>query len=158
VKPAGKLAAALAIAAVGVVAAGGCVSQREAAQEQMRPRNRVFIPSELLPRIALREGEGGALNLFERGEAQSVHVLQLAPEMRLQERYHYQHDLTLVCVQGNAIVEVEGVREFVQPGSAVFVPRLYSYEVLPHRTEKTFVALLIYSPPYEGKDLVLMEK
>ncbi len=127
-------------------------------QELRRPRNTVLQLSELPPTLKLEEGRASSFRLCERSETQSVHLLQLRKDAVLNERYHRHHDLTLLCVAGSAIVQVEGERDFVQSPAAVFIPRLRAYKIIPHETETEFAALMVYSPPFDGEDLVLTEK
>ena len=55
-------------------------------------------------------------------------------------------------------MEVEGERHFLQPPAAVLIPRLYAYKIIPNDAEKEFVALAVYSPPFNGKDYRLVTK
>jgi mannose-6-phosphate isomerase-like protein (cupin superfamily) len=86
-----------------------------------------------------------------------MHVLQVGKNAAVGKRYHANHDLALFAVSGNAIVEVEGERHFLESPGVVVIRRLWSYELIPHRTDENFVALLVYSPPFRGEDIVLME-
>jgi len=131
---------------------GGCLTARQKAQLSRQPINRVFDPGEVAP---LAWGEDQRLALHAQGGAQSICVLQLAKGAKLGKRYHKSHDVTLMVVSGSAIVRVEDVPYFVEAGSAVFLPRYTAYAVLPHKTETELVALLAYTPRYEGKDVVL---
>jgi len=143
------------VGAAALVLGAGCRTPREKMQESQRPRNTVLEVSELVPEAGVGDAAGASLRLVERSGAQSLHLLQVGSEAVLEERYHARHDLTLVCLRGSAIVEVEGKRYVVEPTAAVVIPRLYGYKVLPHETEGGFVALAVYSPPYEGEDVVL---
>ena len=82
-------------------------------------------------------------------------MLGLASDAVLRERYHREHDLTIVCLAGSAIVKIERARTFVEAPACVVVPRLHSYSIVPHGAEADFVALLVYSPPFDGLDEVL---
>jgi len=138
-----------------LLCAPGCRSPREIMQETRRPRNRVFNAAEMLPKIRLEAGKEASFLEWERTDTQSFHVLQLAPDAVLDERFHENHDLSLMCISGSAIVEVEGERHFVEPPTVVVIPRLRAYRILPHRTEKEFVALMVFCPPFGGEDWVL---
>jgi len=122
------------------------------------PRNTVLEVSALLEAAKLQGPQDSKFLLLERSAMQSLHLLRLGPGARLTERYHERHDLTLVAVQGSAIVKVEGERYFVEAPATIFIPRLYGYEILPHKSEAGFSALAIYSPPFRGKDWCLVER
>ncbi len=136
-----------------LVFATGCLTRRQQAVLNQRPRNLVFDPGESV--AELPAGQLSAFAEYERTRGQNVCVLQLAPNGMLSERYHAGHDLTLFVVAGKAIVVVEKMRHFVGPGSAVVIPRFTAYTVMPHESDEEFRALLIYSPPFEGEDAFL---
>jgi mannose-6-phosphate isomerase-like protein (cupin superfamily) len=146
---------ALPLTLAGLLACG-CQGERRRMQASRRPRNTVLQLAEVLSEVGLQGTRKASCTGWERSESQSLHLLQIRKDALLTERYHEEHDLTLLCVSGNAIVEVEGERHFVEPPTAVFVPRLYAYRILPHRSEKDFVALAVYSPPFGGEDVVLI--
>ncbi len=138
----------------------GCLSDRQEAVLNRQPGNPPFKPQRL---AALGEGETHSFGEYDRGFSQNVCVLQLAPTAALKTRYHAEHDLVLVVVAGRAIVTVEGTRRVVQPGSAVILPRYTAYSVTPkgppegeaEAEPEEFVALMVYSPPFEGEDVVV---
>ena len=144
----------LSVMLFGSVFLSGCRTAREKARQERRPENTVYEVPDQIP--DLPEGQDATFSLWNQTEAQSVHLLQLSAEAALEKRYHAEHDVTILCLSGNAIVEVEGERHFVQPPAAVVIRRLWSYRIISHRSEEDFVALLIYSPPFEGEDAVLM--
>ena len=113
--------AALLVAVLSFVLAG-CETPRERALARGRPAELALIPSEVLPKIALAGDERAAMRPFRYSDHQSVHILQVAPSAKLRKRYHTRQDLTLICIQGSAVVEVEGQRHFIARGSAVSIP------------------------------------
>jgi len=141
-----------------VIGLCGCQTARQRALEAHRPRNLIF-PAEKLeePEIRLREGEQAAMILFERSGNQSLHVLQVAQGAMLQPRYHRSQDLTLLCIRGSAIVEVEETRYILNPRCAIFIPRLFTYKIVPHGSEEDFAAIAVFSPPYSVEDVVLLD-
>jgi mannose-6-phosphate isomerase-like protein (cupin superfamily) len=133
----------------------GCLTERQRAQMLRQPTNRVFQPDEVQP---LGPDETHLFGEFDAGGSQNTCLLQLDSEAKLTKRFHKEHDLTLLAASGSAIVIVEETRYFVTPGSAVILPRYTAYSILPHRSEDDFVALMVFSPPYEGEDVVLLEE
>ncbi len=131
----------------------GCLTPRQQEALSDYPRNRVFDPGRFA--VELQEGATHAFGEYDRGDGQSICVLQLAPGSKLDRRYHAEHDMTLFVVSGNAIVVVEEMRYVVGPGSAVLLPRFTAYAVLPTDEEEEFRALLVYSPPFVVEDTFL---
>ncbi|MFW6188888.1 MAG: cupin domain-containing protein [Planctomycetota bacterium] len=146
----GLLGTALLIVAL---ATSGCLTRRQKALVERRPRNRVFRPDE----VSLAKTENHTFEQFDHGGSQDLVVLQLAPDARLRKRYHAEHDLTLFIARGSAIVQVEETRYFVRPGGAVILPRYTAYSVTPHRTEKTVKVVMVFSPPYDPDDVELVD-
>ncbi len=133
---------------------GGCLTERQRSQMLRQPTNRVFEPEEVAP---LGPEQTHRFGEFDAGGSQNACLLQLNSRAKLSKRFHKEHDLTLLVASGSAIVIVEETRYFVTPGSAVILPRYTAYSILPHRSEGDFAALMVFSPPYEGEDVVLLE-
>lgn len=138
----------------------GCLSERQQAVLMAQPQNRVFDPAKA--RLGLPAGQAVSLAEWDRSGAQDIVLLQLAPDARLDKRYHKRHDLTLVIARGTAIVTVEESRYFVGPGAAVFLPRMTAYSVVPQKAEDgtgptTVAALLVFTPPYDPEDVHLVK-
>ena len=138
--------------AAALLLAGGCLTARQKAQLFRQPTNRMFEVGRLAP---LGPEETHRLSVYDQAGGQNACVLQLARDAMLKKRYHKEHDATLIAVSGSAIVVVEETRYFLTPGAGIFLPRYTAYSILPHEAEGEFVALMVYSPPFEGKDVVL---
>ena len=149
-----QLSAGGAMLALAALALGGCLTPRQEAQLDVFPRNRTFTAEQVVP---LGVERTAFLGEYDNGGGQSICILQLAPDAVLTKRYHTGSDLTLFVVSGRGIVQVEQTRYRVEPGSAVLLPRLTAYAVLPHGSDEEFVALLVYSPPFAGYDVVVEE-
>ncbi len=111
-----------------------------------------------LPEEMVREDEEEAsFMLWNKTKNQSQCMLQLAPDAALRERFYRQHDLTIFSVSGHAIVKVEGIRHYMQPGMAVVVPRMHKFAIIPHETPGDVIAVMVYSPPFDGKETFIVE-
>lgn len=139
---------------VASLAVGGCMTPRQEAQLDVFPRNRVFHPGDITP---LGPDRTFYLGEYDKGDGQGICLLQLAPNSRLEKRYHSTSDLTLVVVRGTGVVAVETTRYRVEPGSAVLLPRLTAYSVVPDAGEQEFDALLVFSPPFDEMDVFVEE-
>jgi mannose-6-phosphate isomerase-like protein (cupin superfamily) len=142
----------VAVLVLGLLLWPGCLTRRQAALLGRQPTNRVFDPATIDP---LSGGETHRFGEFDAGDTQNVCLLQLAPDAKLGRRYHRRHDVTLHIAAGSAIVVVEETRYFVGVGSAVIIPRYTAYEILPHRTAEDLAVLMVFSPPFDGRDSVL---
>lgn len=152
------VASMLLISLMLLLVVSGCRTARERAQHRRRPQNTVFEAGEQIPKLQIPEGQNALFTLWNQTDTQSIHILQVGKGAKVAQRYHANHDLTLLCLSGSAIVEVEGERHFVESPSTVVIRRLWSYQIIPHRTDEDFTALLVYSPPFQGKDTMLMDE
>jgi mannose-6-phosphate isomerase-like protein (cupin superfamily) len=146
----------LALAVVIVPSLTGCLTERQRALLNEQPANRVIDAAAL--DMKLPAGKAYSLSEYDRSGTQDMLLLLLAPDARLEKRYHRSEDLTLVIMRGTAIVTVEDTRYFVTPGSAVFLPRMTAYAVEPQKPKDGSVptaiaALLIYTPSYDPEDV-----
>jgi len=146
------------LAAAVVLLLAGCVSERELMQETRRPRNTFFDAGNKLPDMKLGGDQSVWFHQLDCTDGQSLHLMMLAKDAMLKERYHYKHDMTLLCIQGSAIVQVEGERQYIEAPASVFVPRLRAYKIIPHKCKADFVALQVYSPKFDGLDVLLTEE
>jgi len=133
----------------------GCLTERQRAVLWQQPANRVLAPDKI--DMTLPVGKSYSLAEWDRNGTQDMMLLLLAPNARLEKRYHKLHDLTLVIMRGTAIVTVEETRYFVGPGSAVFLPRMTAYAVEPQKPKDgsaptEVAALLVFTPPYDPQD------
>ncbi len=138
--------------------AAGCRTRREIVLDRTDTANMSFEYGLMPEEMRLGEDEEGSFALWNRTTHQSHHILQLAPDSALKERYNRNHDLTILGAGGRAIVSVQGMRHIVTPGVAVFVPRMHSYAVIPHESPGDFVAVFVYSPPFDGRDTLVLER
>ena len=151
-----RLRRLLAVAAIlALPSLTGCLTARQQAVQIAQPTNRVFDPA--TADLTLPPGKAYSLAEWDRSGAQDMMLLLLAPNAKLEKRYHKGHDLTLVIVRGTAIVTVEDTPYFVGPGSAMFLPRLTAYAVTPQKAQEgaqptEVAALLVFTPPYDPED------
>jgi len=144
------------VAVLALPALTGCLTARQKALLWQQPSNRVLDPAKV--DMKLPAGKSYSLAEYDRCGTQDMMLLLLAPNARLEKRYHKDHDLTLVIMRGTAIVTVEDMRYFVGPGSAVFLPRLTAYALEPQKPKdgaapSEVAALLVFTPPYDAEDV-----
>ena len=157
-----QIAGAVLPAVLAIACMTGCVSRRELMREQGEPANVFLKADQILGQEKLSEGRKAWSGLWGRTETQSIYLLLLAKDAILETRYHEHHDLLIVCVRGDVIVEIEKERAFLTAPAAVLVPRFHAYKIIPNKADQDFAALLVYSPPYDAEgpkpDVVLVGK
>ena len=136
----------------------GCRTRREIVLEKSDLSNMAFERDQMPESLRLEPGEGGSFVLWNRTSNQSHHILQLEPTSALKKRFHRRHDITLFGVSGHAIIEVERYRHYLTPGTAVFIPRMHNYSVVPHESPGNVTIVMVYSPPFDGSDTLLLEE
>lgn len=133
----------------------GCLSSRERMQLQRKPQNNVFQVAEDMENADLVKDKRAAMALWNNTKTQSVFILQIRPDAKLTERYHRSHELTLQCLTGSAIIELQGERHFVTAPATIVIPRLWSYSITPHKSDEKFTAMAVFSPVFKGNDVVV---
>ncbi len=81
----------------------------------------------------------------------SMHLIQIRENAVLRPHYHRRHDKVIYVEKGTSIATVDGSRYVVKPGSMLQIPNRTVLTI--HNTgDETFVAVAIYSPPFDGRD------
>jgi len=87
------------------------------------------------------------------GQAESVshHIVQIRD--RESPHIHKMHDGTVVMMKGRGYLMMENRRMDLSAGDVVFIPRGVVHYYVNSASEPT-VAFVIYSPPFDGKDMI----
>mgnify|MGYP006291440041 FL=1 len=125
--------------------------------EGVEAQNLVFQAKKQLSDISLQEGEDTSMVLWHKTEQQGIYILQVARDAKLTHRYHAGQSLTLLCLQGKAIVEIEATRYAIEPPSAAFAPSHAHHTAVPNHPAQDLAALAVFAPPYDPDDVVLSE-
>ncbi len=140
------------------VSVSGCRSRREVVLEKTETANMTFEPTRMPEDLQLGKEDMASFVLWDVSRYQSRHVLQLAPDAALKARYHRNYDMTLFGVSGIAVVSVEGRRHIMEQGTAIFIPRMHEYSITPHESPGNVIAVMVYSPPFDGSDALILDK
>lgn len=91
------------------------------------------------------------------GKAQEIshHVVQIRD--REVPHIHKNHDLTVVILRGQGYLMLEKKRLDLAVGDLLFVPRSVIHYFVNTASEPS-VALVVFSPPFDGKDTIPVEK
>jgi mannose-6-phosphate isomerase-like protein (cupin superfamily) len=150
-----------ALARLGVaalLAMAGCVRAREGpapAVDALLGVARVSIPlAELPARVPLADGQDFRVEELGRSESTSHHVAAIRTAEPLHR--HDRHDLLVVLVRGHGTQRVGDETRPVGEGSVIFVPRGVTHAFTNTGPEPA-VAYVVYAPPFDGTDRVLVE-
>jgi quercetin dioxygenase-like cupin family protein len=81
----------------------------------------------------------------------SMHLIQICENGVLDPHYHRRHDKVIYVEKGTSIATVDGSRYLVKPGSILQIPSR-TVHALHNTGDETFVAVAIFSPPFDGRD------
>lgn len=111
--------------------------------------------AEILESPQMKTNENIVMETFESAESVSHHLVRIRDREKLHT--HETHDLTVVMVKGEGIMEVGEKKMKVAHGSVVFVPRKEKHRYI-NTGKEPGVALVIFTPAFDGKDRVLVEE
>lgn len=99
-------------------------------------------------------GETEEVKITDVGENKnsSMHLIQVRANGEIQPHYHKRHDKVIYVKKGTGIATLDDTRYVVKPGSMLQVPLKTVFKFLNTGNE-TFVAVSIFSPPFDGKDV-----
>ncbi|MGH7845576.1 MAG: cupin domain-containing protein [Candidatus Binatia bacterium] len=104
---------------------------------------------EILGKNPLAPSENIKVVTLGKGETVSHHIVQIRD--RETPHVHKDHDLTVVIIKGGGYLILEDKRIELAERDVLFIPRnIVHYFVNVSRQPS--VALVIFSPPYDGKD------
>lgn len=109
-------------------------------------------------RIEWSEAERQQILAFKQLHSQagtSTHGLRLAGDSG--SRVHDHHDLLAVVLAGSAHVRLSGKWHSVAAGDVVEIPRGQPYRFERKGAPEPVEMYLVYYPPYDGKDLRMVE-
>ena len=117
---------------------------------------RLVVPlDQLALRVPLAPDQDFRLALLGRSEQTSHHVAAIRTAEPLHR--HDRHDLLVLLVRGHGTQRVGDETRPVAEGSVLFVPRGVAHAFTNAGPEPA-IAYLVYSPPFDGSDRVLVEE
>ena len=105
----------------------------------------------MLAENPLPMGENIKVITLGQGPAASHHVVQIHD--RESPHLHKTHDATVMMLKGQGYLMLEQRRIDLMVGDVVYIPRGAAHYFTNTAREPT-VAFAIYSPPFDGKDIV----
>lgn len=99
----------------------------------------------------LEEDEEVKIIHVNENKNSSMHLIQIRENGVLDPHYHKRHDKVVYVEKGTSIATVDGSRYLVKPGSILQIPSR-TVHTLHNTGDETFVAVVIFSPPFDGRD------
>lgn len=98
-------------------------------------------------------GEDEDVKITDVGENKnsSMHLIQVRENGELRPHYHKRHDEVIYVKKGSGIATLDGTRYLIKPGSILQVPSKTVHKFLNTGGEQ-FMAVSIFSPPFDGRD------
>lgn len=103
---------------------------------------------------ALAQGQDSRITLLRQSEHASVHLVQVRGAEKA--HFHKTHDLTVFMVRGSGVMKIGPGTRWIRRGDVVHVPA----GVLHYFTNggsSPAIAVIVFSPPFDGKDTVTVE-
>ena len=129
------------------------------------PAPRVFLPygtefkqaeiAQVLAENPLGASENIKMTTLGQGQGASHHLVQVRD--REKPHVHKLHDGTVVVVKGQGYLMMENRRIDLSASDIVYIPRGAIHYFVNTASEPT-VAFVVFSPPFDGKDTVPVEK
>jgi quercetin dioxygenase-like cupin family protein len=130
-------------------------------------RNPTSFPEVFLPEIknideitnekALAEGENIMIIPIGKDKSSSIYLFQIRENAEMDAHYHKSHDMIMYIKKGSGILELDGTRHSVEEGMMVVIPRLIVHKFI-NIGEVTSIAVSIFSPLFEGNDIIEFEE
>ena len=148
--------------------ASGCKGMKEKPGEFIESlRNPTSFPEVFLPEIknideiinekALAEGENIMIIPIGKDKSSSIYLFQIRENAEMDAHYHKSHDMIMYIKKGSGILELDGTRHSVEEGMMVVIPRLIVHKFI-NIGEVTSIAVSIFSPLFEGNDIIESEE
>ena len=98
-------------------------------------------------------GENEEVKITDVGENKnsSMHLIHVRANGEIHPHYHKRHDEVIYVKKGSGIATLDDTRYVIKPGSMLQVPLKTVHRFLNTGNE-TFVAVSIFSPPFDGRD------
>jgi quercetin dioxygenase-like cupin family protein len=142
--------------------ASGCKGLQKPGEFVESLRNPTSFPEIFLPEIknideivnekALAEDEDVMIIPIGKDKSSSIYLFQIRENAEMDAHYHKSHDVIMYINKGSGILELNGTRHSVKEGMMVVIPRLSVHRLI-NTGEVTNIAVSVFSPPFDGKDI-----
>ncbi|WP_133111625.1 cupin domain-containing protein [Candidatus Scalindua japonica] len=150
-----------------VLAGSGCIATKKSSEFVESLRNptsfpEVFLPEikyidEILDKKSLAAEENVKVIPLGKDKSTSVYLFQIRPEAEMSAHSHKSHDEILYIKSGSGVVVLNGTRHIVKEGMMIMIPRKTIHKYF-NTGKETNVTVSMFSPPFDGKDIKVLEK
>ena len=104
----------------------------------------------------MRRAPAGPVGIVDLGHTAWVSEHVAVVREAEQPHYHRFHDLTVVVLRGEGVMDIEGKRFLVKPGDVVHINRGVRHYFRNTGKEEA-ASFVVFSPPFDGRDTVTAE-
>ena len=136
--------------------ASGCVARSSYVyyHPEVTHEGPVFL-LEKVKEIEKQNFDNVKLETIAKNELSTHHLVIIKKEEPL--HIHAAHDGWAICLKGKGEFVIGDKKFPIHPGSSVFIPRGVPHKAI-RRGREPIAAFVIFTPPYDGLDTVLVEK
>ncbi len=111
---------------------------------------------EILKEQGLSEEESVKVISLGQDKSSSMYLFQIRKNAKTGAHYHKSHDEIVYIKKGTGMLEIDGTRHSVTEGMVVMLPRASRHNFVNTGNE-TSIAISIFSPPFDGKDIKVVK-
>lgn len=112
---------------------------------------------EIVEKNPLQEDEEVKFTDVGENKNSSMHLFQVRKNAEIASHYHKRHDEVIYVKKGSGIAILDGTRYMVKPGSILQIPSKTVHKFV-NTGDETFMAVSIFSPPFDGRDQKFIQK
>jgi len=145
----------------------GCMATKKSGEFVESLRNPTSFPEIFLPEIkyideivdvqGLAEEENVKIIPLGKDKSTSVYLFQIRQDAAMEAHSHKSHDEILYFSKGDGLLILNGTRHMVKEGMVVMIPRSSIHKYV-NTGKDISVAVSMFSPPFDGKDIKVLEK
>ncbi len=157
----------LLVISASVMVVFGCMATKKPGEFVESLRNPTSFPEIFLPEIkyideivdekSLAEDENVKIIPLGKDKSTSVYLFQIRPDAEMGTHYHKSPDEILYIKKGRGVLILNGTRHIVKEGMVVMIPRKSIHKYV-NTGKETNIAVSMFSPPFDGKDIKVIKK
>ncbi|MHC4268416.1 MAG: cupin domain-containing protein [Planctomycetota bacterium] len=111
---------------------------------------------EIVKEQSLTEEENIKVVPLGQDKSSSIYLFQIGQNEQTGAHYHKSHDEIVYIKKGSGMLEIDGTRHSVKEGMVVMIPRASRHNYV-NTGDETNIAISIFSPPFDGKDIKVVK-
>ena len=156
----------LLIVSTSVLVVCGCFATKKSGEFVESLRNPTSFPEIFSPEIkdideiveekSLADDENVKIIQLGEDKSTSVYLFQINQDAEMDAHYHKTHDEIIYIKQGSGLLILNGDRHMVKEGMVVMIPRKTIHKYV-NTGKEINLAVSMFSPPFDGKDIKVLE-